>query len=411
MLYQLHTWQQAALTPFRWAAEATNRGLMRNPLHPLSYTPAGRAIGAALEVFDDIARPYGKPAFGFESTIIAGKSYPIAEKIVSRRTFCQLKHFERIGANRHDPKLLIVAPLSGHYATLLRGTVEALLPDHDVYLTAWRDARAVPLRDGPFDLDDYIDYLIAFLHELGPGTHMMAVCQPSVPVLAAASLMAAANDACAPASMTLMGGPIDTRINPTAPNKLAMEHPIDWFERTVVDRVPIIYPGFMRRVYPGFLQLTGFMTMNLERHVNAHIELFHQLVRGDGESARTQQNFYTEYRSVMDLPAEYYLQTVKTVFQEHSLPRGAMICRDHKVEPSAITRTALLTIEGEMDDISGVGQTRAAHDLLTSLPAAMHAHYEQKGVGHYGVFNGRRWRENIAPKVRDFIRTHRRDEK
>jgi poly(3-hydroxybutyrate) depolymerase len=322
-----------------------------------------------------------------------------------RRTFCQLKHFRR-DVRRDDPKLLIVAPLSGHFATLLRGTVEAMLPTNDVYITDWRDARSVPLDEGPFDLDDYIDYVIEFLHFLGPDTHVLAVCQPSVPVLAAVSLMSEAGDPCVPKTMTLMGGPIDTRINPTMPNELATTRSIEWFEHSVIHRVPVLYPGYMRRVYPGFLQLTGFMQMNLDRHVGAHIKLYQHLISGDGDSAAAHRDFYDEYRAVMDLPAEYYLQTVKTVFQDHALPCGTFEHRGRLIDPAAIQKTALFTVEGERDDISGVGQTKAAHDLCVNLPKSKQNHYEQKSVGHYGVFNGRRWREHIAPRVAKFIRKH-----
>ena len=406
MLYHLHEFGQAAITPIRLAAEAGHQ-VLSSPYNPLAYTHAGRAAAAACHVFEHSTRPQGKPAFGLQQTTIRGKAVPIVEEIVARKIFCQLKRFRREGTY-NDPKLLIVAPLSGHYATLLRGTVEAMLPDHDVHITDWRDARAVPLRDGNFDLDDYIDYIIDFLHVLGPGTHAMAVCQPSVPLLAAVALMSAAGDPCVPASMTLMGGPIDTRRNPTVPNKLAMEHSIEWFEHSVVTRVPATYPGFMRRVYPGFMQLTGFMTMNLDRHVNAHIQLFNNLVKGDDDGAQAHRKFYEEYRSVMDLSAEYYLQTVKQVFQEHQLPNGTMVSRGRPVEPRAIKRTALMTVEGELDDISGIGQTIAAHDICTALKPAQREHHMQQAVGHYGVFNGSKWRGQIAPRVKAFIRTHSR---
>ena len=404
MLYQLHELQLAAMAPLRLAAEAGQHAL-RNPYNPLSYTQAGRMAAAACDVFDHSTRPQGKPPFRLNSTLIEGREVAVSERIVLRRTFCQLKRFER-DIDRDDPKLLIVAPLSGHFATLLRGTVQAMLPDHDVYVTDWRDARQVPLHEGAFDLDDYIDYVMAFLRHLGPGTHVMAVCQPSVPVLAAAALLSAAGDPCVPATMTLMGGPIDTRLNPTVPNKLATERSLDWFERSVITRVPVTYPGFMRLVYPGFVQLTGFMTMNLDRHVGAHFRLFEHLVRGDGDGGAQHRAFYDEYRAVMDLPAEYYLQTIKTVFQDHALPKGKMTWRGERIDPAVIKKTALLTVEGEFDDISGLGQTRAAHDLCRGLDSGMRQHYEQKGVGHYGVFNGSKWRSEIAPRVKAFIRAH-----
>jgi poly(3-hydroxybutyrate) depolymerase len=307
---------------------------------------------------------------------------------------------------RKDPKLLVVAPLSGHYATLLRGTVEAMLPDHDVYVTDWNDCRYVPITSDRFNLNDYIDYIIDFLHYLGPNTHVIAVCQPSVPVLAAVSVMSGWGDICAPASMTLMGGPIDTRRNPTAVNKLAKEHAIEWFERHVVTMVPPPYPGMGRRVYPGFIQLTNFISMNLDRHMISLNELFDHLVQGDDEEADKRKAFYEEYLAVMDLPAEFYLQTVETVFQKHSLPKGEMIARWHPVKPEAITRTAICCVEGELDDISGVGQTRAALDLASNLPDSMKHYHLQKNVGHYGIFNGGRWRREIAPMVKEFIRTH-----
>jgi poly(3-hydroxybutyrate) depolymerase len=325
------------------------------------------------------------------------------------RPFCRLLHFERVFEHppRHQqPKVLIVAPMSGHYPTLLRGTVEAFMPQHDVYITEWVDARMVPLSQGRFDLDDYIDYVISMLHRLGGDCHVIAVCQPSVPVLAAVALMEAKNDPYVPHSMILMGGPIDTREKPTAVNRLAEERGIDWFRRNVIARVPFPHPGFMREVYPGFLQLTGFISMNLDRHLDAHRQMFEHLVSGDGDSADKHREFYDEYLAVMDLAAEFYLQTVETVFIRHALPKGEMTHRGTKVDPAQIRRVALLTIEGEHDDISGLGQTQAAHRLCTSIPADKKAHYMQPSVGHYGVFNGSRFRAEIAPRISDFIRTH-----
>ncbi len=404
MLYHFHEMHRAVVEPWRIAAEM-QKNLFRNPFNPLTHTHAGRAAAAAAEVFEHTVRTYEKPEWRLDVTEIDGEQVAVKPRLVLEEAFCDLLHFER-NVVRDDPTLLIVAPMSGHYATLLRGTVEAMLPDHEVYVTDWRDARDVPLIMGSFDLDDYIDYVIRFLHFLGPNTHVLAVCQPSVPVLAAVSLLSQSNDKCVPRTMTLMGGPIDTRKNPTAPNKLATARPIEWFEHSVISRVPALYPGYMRRVYPGFLQLTGFMTMNLERHVGAHIKLFHHLIRGDGDSADAHRAFYDEYLAVMDLPAEYYLQTVQTVFQEHALPCGTMVWRDRPIDPKAITKCALMTVEGENDDISGIGQTKAAHELCASLPARMRVHYEQEGVGHYGVFNGRRWREQISPRIKSFIRKH-----
>jgi poly(3-hydroxybutyrate) depolymerase len=299
--------------------------------------------------------------------------------------------------------MLIVAPMSGHYATLLRGTVETFLVNHDVYITDWVDARMVPVGEGRFDLDDYIDYVISILHFLGGDTHVVAVCQPSVPVFAATALMEAADDPYAPRSITLMGGPIDTRINPTAVNQLAMHRGIDWFRRNVITKVPFPHPGVMRDVYPGFLQLNGFVSMNLDRHMDAHRNLFMNLVQGDGDSAQKHREFYDEYLAVMDLSAEFYLQTVETGFIRHSLTKGEMTHRGRPIDPGAIRNTALLTVEGEHDDISGVGQTEAAHDLCVNLPADKKMHYLQPGVGHYGVFNGSRFRAEVAPRIADFI--------
>jgi poly(3-hydroxybutyrate) depolymerase len=331
----------------------------------------------------------------------------VTEEVVASLPWGNLLHFKRAADRPNDPKLLLVAPMSGHYATLLRGTVAAFLPDHDVYVTDWNDAREIRLSAPVFDLDAYIDYLIDFLHLLGPETHVIAVCQPAVPVLAAVSLMNAREPEAAPRSMTLIGGPIDTREGPTEVNNFAKKHDLAWFEGTVIQRVPFGYPGFLRRVYPGFLQLAGFMAMNLDRHMDAHWKMFMHLVEGDGEPLEAKRAFYTEYRSVMDLSAEFYLDTIEAVFLEHRLPRGTFTHHGALVTPSAITRTALLTIEGERDDISGIGQTKAAHALASNLPSAMHAHLEQQGVGHYGLFNGRRFTNEIAPRIKAFIQAHR----
>ena len=404
MLYRLHEMQHAAVAPLRLIAE-TMRTVYSNPFVPVAYTRLGRTIAANAELIERTTRRYGKPTFDLPTTQRNGETVAITEESVLRKPFCNLLHFKR-ECEHSDPRLLIVAPLSGHWATLLRGTVEALLPDHDVYITDWNDGRDVTVLEGRFDLDEYIDYVIEMLQFLGPNTHILAVCQPSVPVMAACSVMAAADDPCQPASMTLMGGPIDTRANPTEVNNLATTKPLSWFEQNVIHTVPALYHGRGRRVYPGFLQLTGFMTMNLDRHVDAHLSLWHHLIRGDGDSATQHRTFYDEYLSVMDLPADYYLQTIHTVFKEHALPRGLMTHRGQPVTPWAIRKTALLTVEGEKDDITGIGQTKAAHDLCTALPAEMRQHHMQPKVGHYGVFNGRRWREEILPHVRTFIRTH-----
>jgi poly(3-hydroxybutyrate) depolymerase len=318
-------------------------------------------------------------------------------------------HFERAFEHlprRPQPRLLIVAPMSGHYPTLLRGTVEGFLPNHDVYITEWIDAKLVPVGEGHFDLDDYIDYLISMLHVLGGDTHILAVCQPSVPVLAAVARMEAEGDPYVPHSMVLMGGPIDTRVNPTVVNTLAEQRGIDWFRRNVITKVPFPNPGFMRDVYPGFLQLHGFMSMNLDRHIEAHRNLFLHLVQGDGDSAQKHREFYDEYLAVMDLAAEFYLQTVETVFIRHALPKGEMTHRGIRVDPAKIHRVALLTVEGENDDISGVGQTEAAHRLCTSIPSERKAHWLQPAVGHYGVFNGSRFRAEIVPRISDFVLTN-----
>ena len=405
--YQLYELNHAAIGPFRAAVDAT-RLYFQSPLNPLAHTPFGRNMAAAAELFERTTRRYGKPEFGIVRTRMAGVNVPVTERVVWERPFCRLLHFDKAlpPGTSEQPKLLIVAPVSGHYATLLRGTVAAMLPGHDVFITDWIDARMVPLADGTFDLDDYIDTLIAIHHHLGPGVHVMAVCQPSVPVLAAVALMEAAGDRNLPASMTLMGGPIDTRVNPTAVNTLANNHDLDWFRQNVIMKVPFPHPGFLRDVYPGFLQISGFLSMNFDRHLDAHRDFYHHLIRGDGDSAEKHREFYDEYLAVMDLTAEFYLQTVDTVFLRHALPEGRMMHRDRKVEPAAITRTAMLTVEGEHDDISGVGQTRAAHDLLVNLPVDKHAHHLQRGVGHYGVFNGTRFRAEIVPRIAEFIASH-----
>ncbi|MEJ0011512.1 MAG: polyhydroxyalkanoate depolymerase [Bauldia sp.] len=409
--YQLYELNHAAMGPFRAAADAAKL-YFQNPLNPLSQTPFGRSMAAAAEMFERTTRRYGKPEWGLADTLLHGVRVPIVERIVWERPFGRVIHFEK-GAAKNvsaagQPKLLIVAPMSGHYATLLRGTVATMLPDHDVYITDWIDARMVPLSEGNFDLDDYIDYVVSILHFLGPGAHLMAVCQPSVPVLAAVALMSTRGDPNLPATMTLMGGPIDTRINPTAVNTVANTHDLEWFQKNVIMKVPFPHPGFMREVYPGFLQISGFLSMNMERHVEAHREFFQHLVDGDGEDAAKHRDFYDEYLAVMDLTAEFYLQTVDTVFLRHALPKGEMTHRNEKVDTAAITKVALLTVEGENDDISGLGQTKAAQTITPGIPAEMKTHYMQPKVGHYGVFNGSRFRAEIAPRIADFIATHGR---
>jgi len=412
MFYQIYELSHAAMSPWRAAADAM-RLAYSNPLNPISKTPAGRAMAAGLEVFERSTRRYAKPEFGIDETTIDSRTVSVHEKVIWHRPFCDLIRFERTLPPRHkaDPKILIVAPMSGHYATLLRGTVETLLPHADVYITDWIDARMVPLSDGSFDLDDYIDYVIEMIRTLGPDTHVMAVCQPSVPVLAAVAVMEKHDDPATPRSMTLMGGPIDTRINPTSVNAMAETKPIEWFEDNVIMKVPWPQPGFLRNVYPGFLQLSGFMSMNLDKHMIAQKDFFQHLVENDGDSAEKHRDFYDEYLAVMDLTAEFYLQTVETVFINHALPKGEFMHRDELVDPAAIRSVALLTVEGENDDISGLGQTRAAHDLCVNLPEDMRQHYMQPAVGHYGVFNGSRFRTQIAPRILEFMHTHGRRRK
>jgi poly(3-hydroxybutyrate) depolymerase len=409
MFYQLYEWNHAALQPARLYADAV-RMLYTNPLNPLTHTSWGRSVAATAELFERTTRRYSKPQFGLTKTVVDWKSVDVTEKTVWSRPFCNLLRFERAipAGRRPDPKLLIVAPMSGHYATLLRGTVEAMLPHADVHITDWVDARMVPLSEGSFDLDDYIDYIVDMLHALGPDTHVMAVCQPSVPVLAAVALMETRGDPFVPSTMTLMGGPIDTRRNPTAVNLLAEEKGIDWFRDNVIMQAPWPVPGFGREVYPGFLQLSGFMSMNLDRHIIAHKDFFMHLVKHDGDNAEKHRDFYDEYMAVMDLTAEFYLQTVDTVFVRHALPKGEMTHRGVAVDPSAIRNVALFTVEGENDDISGLGQTQAAHDLCVNIPADRHAHYMQPAVGHYGVFNGSRFRSEIVPRIVDFITSYGR---
>ncbi len=409
MYYQLYELNHAMMAPWRAIADQM-RLAYSNPLNPWSHTCFGRTMAAGLEVMERVTRRYGKPAFGLNETVVDGQAVSVHEKVVWQRPFCNLVHFERClpSGHRKDPKILMVAPMSGHYATLLRGTVETLLPSAEIYITDWIDARMVPLSDGSFDLDDFIDYVIEMLHALGPDTHVIAVCQPSVPVLAAVAVMEEDGDAFAPSSMTLMGGPIDTRVNPTAVNRLAEERPIDWFRDNVIMPVPWPQPGFMRMVYPGFLQLSGFMSMNLDRHLIAHREFFEHLVKNDGDAAEKHRDFYDEYLAVMDMTAEFYLQTVETVFMRHALPKGEMMHRNRRVDTAAIRNVALLTVEGENDDISGVGQTKAAQTICPNIPDTKRMHYMQPDVGHYGVFNGSRFRREIAPRILSFIEANGR---
>jgi len=406
MLYHTYELTHAAMAPLRVQSD-TLQFLLRSGANPLAYTPAGKLVAAGCDVFESVTRRYGKPEWGIAETVVDGARASVREETVLSVPFCDLVRFvrdEAVCAGRDDPKVLIVAPMSGHYATLLRGTVRAMLPEHDVYVTDWRDARLVPLSAGTFDLNDFIDHVIRFLRHLGPDTHVIAVCQPSVPVLAATALMAEDGDHCQPASITLMGGPIDTRRSPTAVNHHALSKSVRWFKRNVITRVPYPHAGAFRRVYPGFVQLSGFMAMNLDRHMEAHLDYFMHLVEGDCDSAEGHEAFYEEYLSVMDLPAEFFLQTVRTVFQDHDLPEGRLMHRGRRVDCSRIVETAVMTVEGEKDDICGLGQTAATHDLCRNVPSAARYHYEQPGVGHYGVFNGRRWRTEIQPRIRDMIR-------
>ncbi len=418
MLYQLHELQRQWLNPLTSFAESA-ASLYSHPSSPLSYAPFSREISAGYDLLHRVGKLYDKPLFGIHDTIVNGKQVAVTEETIIDKPFCRLQHFRKAdfknnGATQAgkqsaaQPAVLIAAPLSGHHATLLRDTVRAMLPAHDVYLTDWIDARIVPVSSGAFHLDDYIAYIIEFVQHLGPNLHVISVCQPTVPVLAALSLMAANKDPKSPRSMTMMGGPIDSRRNPTQVNNLATTKPIEWFEHNVIYRVPPNHPGFMRRVYPGFLQHAGFVAMNPDRHMQSHQDYYNHLVQGDGNSAEAHRQFYDEYNAVLDMDADYYLDTIRTVFQQHALANGTWVTGktlgNQKIEPAAITKTALFTIEGELDDISGGGQTEAAHDLCTGVPKAKKQHFTAPQCGHYGIFAGRRWRELIQPKIADFIR-------
>ncbi|MEC9067397.1 MAG: polyhydroxyalkanoate depolymerase [Pseudomonadota bacterium] len=407
MLYHAYELQRAWLGgASAWASMGAE--MLASPYSPLGYMGLGPVTASALEVFAHAAAPRGKPAFGIETVEAGGKSFAVEEATVVNRPFGDLKRFVRDGLPEAAPRLLVVAPMSGHYATLLRGTVRRMVESCEVYVTDWADAKTVPMSEGLFDLDDYIDYLVGFLEHIGPGAHVMAVCQPSVPALAATALMNAEGHRCRPATLTMMGGPIDTRESPTTVNDLAMERPIEWFRHTVIATVPMQHRGAGRRVYPGFLQLAGFMSMNLGQHMLSHYEMFKHLTIGDEDSARATKDFYDEYRSVCDMTAEFYLQTVEEVFQKHSLANGTFVHRGQPVDLGAIRDTAILAIEGERDDISGIGQTRAALDLATGLDEAKKQYFLAEGAGHYGIFNGSRWRTKIAPAVEAFIARHGR---
>lgn len=414
MLYHAYEMTHAAISPMR-AAARMGQEVMRYPFNPLAESYGSRAVSAALEMFINATRRYGKPEFEIDTTTVDGVETPVVEETVLSKPFCNLLHFRRdtpAARARRDPKVLMIAPMSGHYATLLRGTVKAMLPEHEVFITDWVDAREVPMAQGTFDLDDFTDYIIEMVEHLsadGERIAVMAVCQPGIPAMAAASLMAKAKNPKRPASLVLMGSPIDASCNPKQPNDFARGRSLGWFEQNVIVRVPWPNLGFMRRVYPGFLQLTGFMSMNLDRHVDAHVTHFQHLVRGDGDGGDAHRRFYDEFMAVMDLTAEFYLQTIERVFQKRLMAIGAYLYRNTLVEPAAIEDIGLMTIEGEKDDITGLGQTEAAHKLATGLAAKHRKHLAVEGVGHYGVFNGSRWRNSIQPEVRDFIRAERRD--
>jgi poly(3-hydroxybutyrate) depolymerase len=406
MLYLFYELNHAAAMPWRAAATAS-RVLWQTPANPFAATHMARSMAASLELFERLTRRYDKPQFGIDSTVVDGRTVPVVTETVWQRPFCRLLHFRKpqgdLNGKAPQPKVLLVAPLSGHFATLLRGTVQDMLPHADIYVTDWEDASQVPADKGLFDLDDYIDYLFDMMAWLDEPVHVMAVCQPAVPVLAAVSLMSQRNDPNVPLSMTLMGGPIDTRLNPTVVNEMALARGLDWLSRHAIVRVPFPNAGHGRKVYPGFLQLAGFTTMNLDRHMDAHREMYWHLVHDDHEPAEKHREFYDEFLSVLDLTAEYYLQTVDEVFIRHALPNGTFTHRGAPVEPAAITRTALMTVEGEHDDISGLGQTEAAHDLCRNIPPERKRHHVQEGAGHYGVFNGRRFRTEIVPRIIDFL--------
>ncbi|MFA5664424.1 polyhydroxyalkanoate depolymerase [Castellaniella sp.] len=404
MLYDLHEIQRAILGPFSAFTE-TGSQLFSNPYSPLAYTPLSRQLAAAYELAHRVGKEYEKPAWGLDTTRINGREVAVTEEITIDRPFCRLVHFHR-DIRRKDPRVLLVAPLSGHHATLLRDTARSLIQNHEIYVTDWVDARMVPIGAGTFGLDDYVRYMQAFLRHLGPDTHVISVCQPTVPVMAALSLMAAENDPNQPRSMVMMGGPIDTRKSPTQVNRLATTKPYDWFEDNLIHRVPPRYPGAGRKVYPGFLQHAGFVAMNPDRHVKSHYDYYLHLLRGDDSDVEAHRRFYDEYNAVLDMPAEFYLDTIRTVFQEFRLPRGTWVIDGQTVDPGAIRKTALMTVEGALDDISGLGQTHAAHTLCANLSPSMREVLTAAHCGHYGIFSGRRWREQIYPRISSFIRAH-----
>jgi len=403
MLYQIYDWQRAALEPWRLFAQAANE-IYGHPDSPLSYLPGSRNVAAAFDLMTRLTQRYERPDFGIETVRVGEREVAVREVYALDRPFCRLLHFAKDGAAK-QPKVILFAPFSGHHATLLRDTVKTMLPEHDVYITDWIDAKEIPITVGPFHFDDYVGYVREFLRFLGPDVHAISVCQPTVPVLAAVSLMAAAGEPI-PRTLTMMGGPIDTRRSPTAVNTFAKHRPLSWFEARVIQRVPMRYAGFMRRVYPGFLQFAGFVAMNPDRHMESHLQYYNHLVEGDGESADAHRRFYDEYNAVMDLPAEYYLETVERVFQKQQLPQGKLVVAGERVRPELIKGAGLFTIEGELDDISGNGQTEAAQGLCKGIPERDKQHFLARGVGHYGIFSGRKYREMIYPRIRDFIARH-----
>ena len=408
MLYEWYEAQRALLSPFSEFASASSK-LFDHPLSLFAHTPMATRVSAGLELMHRLAKDYEKPPFDIREVIVGGVEVAVHEQVAIQKDFCRLLRFKRFSddlptlqAIKSQPTVLIVAPLSGHHSTLLRETVREMLKDHKVYITDWTDARMVPEDKGAFHLDDYIAYVQEFIRAIGPDVNVISVCQPTVPVLAAISLMASAGER-TPRTMTMMGGPIDARKSPTAVNNLATNKSHSWFENNVIHRVPVNYPGAGRAVYPGFLQHAGFIAMNPDRHLNSHYDYFLDLVRGDEDKSDFHRDFYDEYNAVLDMPAEYYLDTIKTVFQDFALVNGTWVVNGKPVRPQDIKTTALLTIEGELDDISGAGQTQAAHGLCSGVPAALHFHYDAMGAGHYGIFSGRRWREKVYPHVRDFI--------
>ena len=405
MLYNAYELQRAMLTgASAWASACSE--LMSSTALPFAQFGVNSVVASALDVFAHAAAPRGKPAFDIESVTVEGRVQAVVESIVLHKPFGNLLRFTHDGLPEDAPRVLLVAPMSGHYATLLRGTVARMVENAVVYITDWADAKMVPVEAGFFDLDDYIDYLVSYLEFIGPNAHVVAVCQPSVPALAATAIMGAAEHPCRPLTLTMMGGPIDTREAPTSVNDVATDRPLSWFENTVIARVPLSYPGAGRKVYPGFLQLAGFMWMNISTHLESHYGMFKHLVAGDGDSADATKAFYDEYRSVCDMTAEFYLQTVEHVFQRHSLPKGELVHRGKRVDIAAIRDTALLAVEGERDDISGIGQTRAALGLATGLAESRKKYHLAPQVGHYGIFNGSKWRKEIAPILEDWIAKH-----